>query len=76
MATIRSMDLNPQDVGEVLEELTKLHKSGELRGLMFAAKLLRRKDIVYDCAGSLADNGNATGAAFSLAVHLATKSKS
>lgn len=75
MAAIRSMDLNPHDVGEVLEELTKLHKSGDLRGLMFAAKLLRQKDIVYDCAGSLSDNGSATGAAFSLAVHLATKSK-
>lgn len=73
MAALRSLDLNPKDVGEMLEALTKLHQAGELRGILFTAKLLSRQDLVYDCGGSLASNGTATGAAFSLAVHLATK---
>lgn len=73
MSTIRSLDLNPLDVGEMLEALLDLHRSGKLRGLMFAAKLKGRQDLVYDCGGALASNGSATGAAFSLAVHLATK---
>lgn len=73
MGTLSSMDLNPQDLGEMLDALVDLHDTGKLRGLMFAAKLKGRPDLVYDCAGALASNSSATGAAFSLAVHLATK---
>lgn len=73
MSTISSMDLNPRDVGEMIDELVKLRDAGKLRGFMFAAKLKGRQDLVYDCGGALASNGSATGAAFSLAVHLATK---
>ncbi len=73
MATLRSMDLNPQDVSEMIDELVKLRDSGKLRGFMFAVKIKGRQDLVYDCGGALASNGSATGAAFSLAVHLATK---
>jgi len=73
MSTLRSLDLNPQDLGEMLDALVELRDAGKLRGLMFAAKLKGRDELVYDCAGALASNGSATGAAFSLAVHLATK---
>lgn len=73
MGSISSMDLNPRDVGEMIDELVKLRDAGKLRGFMFAAKIRGRQDLVYDCGGALASNGSATGAAFSLAVHLATK---
>lgn len=73
MGTLRSLNLNPQDVGEMLDALIELHDAGKLRGLMFAAKLKGRAELVYDCGGALASEGSATGAAFSLAVHLATQ---
>lgn len=73
MGTISSLDLNSQDIGEMLDELVKLRDTGKLHGLMFVAKMKGRQDLVYDCGGALTSNSSATGAAFSLAVHLATK---